>query len=247
MERKLSKEWPAKILIISSVVGALIVGGVVIWQTERENPAVIQQNIEAHETRSLETYRMHENITATVFWVGEGATTENDFISNTESYWQSDWVKAHGGTDNPNERCGYRPCDFEPLENPFYFALPYGEFTPEGNLKPESELRQIPWYSGSLGNDESILKNHWIKVSHKHKTVYAQWEDVGPFGEDDIGYVFGNESPSEPRAGLDLSPAAAQYLGVDGRGKVSWQFVNEDEVPAGPWRQTITRSGVVYD
>lgn len=246
MEGKFSKDWPRKVFVISAVAGALIVGGVLIANTDgQEQSATTQQASEARKTASNEIYRVHTNITATVFWVGERATAENDFISNTESYWQDDWVKSYGGVDEPDERCDYRPCDFKPLENPFYFALPYGEYTAEGQPKPEEELRRVPWYNGLPQKDQSILKNRWIKITYRDATTFAQWEDVGPFGENDIGYVFGDDPPAESRAGLDISPATAQYLGIEGRGKVSWQFVDEQNVPSGPWREIITRSGIV--
>ena len=45
-------------------------------------------------------------------------------------------------------------------------------------------------------------------------------------------------------AGLDLSPALRDYLGLSGMDRVDWQFVEEADVPPGPWRQTITRSGI---
>jgi len=71
----------------------------------------------------------------------------------------------------------------------------------------------------------------------------AQWEDVGPFGEDDADYVFGGAAPAEPRSGLDLSPAAAAALGLAGRGRVSWRFVPEGQVPDGPWTRIETTRG----
>lgn len=38
-------------------------------------------------------------------------------------------------------------------------------------------------------------------------------------------------------AGIDPSPDAAAYLGLDGSGTVRWRFVDPRDVPAsGPWR-----------
>jgi hypothetical protein len=186
-----------------------------------------------------ETYPVHRDITATVFWVGESADSSNKFIHNQSSAWVEDWVSAYGGIDNPDNRCDHLPCSFVPHENPFYFALPYNDIDENGELKPSA--RNIPWFTATQEDDSSIVKNRWIKIVNQNKTVYAQWEDVGPFGEDDFNYVFGDERPAAPEAGIDLSPATASWIGVDGRSVVSWQFVNDTDVPDGPWRKTITR------
>lgn len=199
----------------------------------------------AHSTsEQAEKYYIHKNITATVFWVGEEASAQNDNINNLGSYWISNWVAAYGGVDDPHDRCGYRPCDFVPKENAFYFALPFGEFDEDGNLKHEDRLNRIPWYTGALATNHSILKNRWVRITHKNRTAYAQWEDVGPFELDDAEYVFGHAKPKDARAGIDLSPATADYLHIDGKGKVSWSFINADEVPEGPWKKTVTSSGI---
>ena len=78
----------------------------------------------------------------TLFWVGEAAGEENAFIPNDQSYWDGDWLDHYGGIDNPEHRSGHWPAGFRPRENPFYFALPYGEFTPAGKLKRRA--RDIP-------------------------------------------------------------------------------------------------------
>lgn len=188
----------------------------------------------------------HKDIIATVFWVGENETQDNDFIHNRSSAWMRDWVSAFGGVDYPEDRCGYLPCGFTPRENSFYFALPYGDYT-ESGMKPEEELaRDVPWYDGGSVPNGSVLKNHWIEIRYQDKVAYAQWEDVGPFEESDPGYVFGDDRPKESRAGLDISPATATYLGIKGRGNVSWRFVDESEVSDGPWRDVITVSPPTY-
>jgi hypothetical protein len=194
-------------------------------------------------------YPVHEGITATVFWVGEPATPDNDDIANDESYWDGAWESHFGGFDDPDRRSadGRRPVAFEPKENAFYFALPYGELDDDDAIEPD--VQQVPWYDGQeIDRDHSILKNRWIEVRRGARTVYAQWQDVGPFGEDDPGYVFGGARPREPRSGLDLSPAAAAAIGLDGRDRVSWRFVRAADVPAGPWTRTeTTRGGIPED
>lgn len=197
-----------------------------------------------HEVASTEpeSYPMHENIPTTVFWVGEDADMKtNDNIHNRSSVWVEDWVAAYGGVDDPSGRCGYKPCGFEPKENPFYFALPFNDYDERG-LKSESQLKVIPWYDGKLEEGKSVVKNRWLKIIYGDKEAYGQWEDAGPFGEDDTGYVFGEDRPKEPRAGLDVSPAIADYLGIDGKADVSWQFVRESDVPDGPWKEVVTIS-----
>lgn len=188
---------------------------------------------------------LHTDIIATVFWVGEDADASNDFINNRESEWLEDWVTAFGGIDTPDNRCGYAPCGFTPKENTFYFALPFGDFTESGQ-KPKAALAVVPWYDSAVKSGEPLLKNRWIEVTKGNKKAYAQWEDVGPFESNDAAYVFGTSRPKEPRAGIDLSPAVAEYLGIDGRGKVSWRFIDKNAVPDGPWKTRITISPPAY-
>lgn len=215
----------------------------VIAETSRM--PVVTQTSEASPQPDSAPHPLHQNITATVFWVGEGADNSNDFIHNRASAWTTDWITAYGGIDDPENRCEYRPCAFTPKENPFYFALPFNDYDANG-LKPEVELQKIPWYTGMIPQNTSIIKNRWIEVTHGGKVAYAQWQDVGPFGEGDANYVFGTARPAEPRAGLDLSPALADYLGVDGRGVVSWRFVDSGSVPKGEWTKIITKSNLNF-
>jgi hypothetical protein len=52
------------------------------------------------------------------------------------------------------------------------------------------------------------------------------------------GYVLGDQRPSpnvNHGAGIDVSPAVRDYLGLGSQGMVDWRFVEEAEVPAGPW------------
>ena len=187
----------------------------------------------------------HQSVRATMFWVGEPPDEDNANITNVASAWTEDWVKAFGGIDSPDKRCGYKPCSFEPKENPFYFALPYNDYAADGDLKPNSELKRIPWFSGPAPAGMSLLKNRWIAVTLNGKTAYAQWEDVGPMHEDDVDYVFGDAKPKY-RAGLDLSPAMDNYLGLGGEANVSWKFVEASDVPDGPWKALVTTSGLDY-
>jgi len=192
-------------------------------------------------------YPVHENITATVFWVGEGAGPENGNISNLSSAWDENWTKNFGGVDYPDARNGYFPDGFTPLENPFYVALPYNDLD-ENGVRKSGALIHVYWASKhqQLDPEMSTLKNRWVKIMANGKEVFAQWEDVGPFGEDDWAYVFGRAQSANKinnSAGIDLSPAVRDYLGLSGMDKVAWQFVDYDDVPPGPWLLVTTSYG----
>jgi len=50
--------------------------------------------------------------------------------------------------------------------------------------------------------------------------------------------VFGDERPLQNvnhGAGIDVSPAVRDYLGLGSLGLVDWRFIEEAEVPIGPW------------
>ena len=232
--------------MISALVATLLVGGTVLLVTGNANsPSQPTETRATKAEKKSEGYPTHDNILTTMFWAGEPPDESNHDITNTASAWVGNWTAEFGGIDNPNDRCGFRPCGFVPKENAFYFALPFNDYDNAGKLKPASVLKKIPWYDGPPPAGQSLVKNHWIAVTYKGKTVYGQWEDVGPFGENDQAYVFGSAMP-KVAAGLDLSPAMNDYLHLNGQGKTSWQFVNESDVPAGPWKQKVTTSGLNY-
>jgi hypothetical protein len=195
------------------------------------------------------TYPLHRNITATYFWAGEDAGKDNKDISNLSSAWDDSWAKHYGGIDDPKKRSGFLPSGFTPKENPFYFALPYNDFDKKGKRKKEV-FNLATWAnSGTWKSDESILKNRWIRIVKGTKTTYAQWEDVGPFSEDDTAYVFGAADPkskTNKHAGLDVSPAVRDMLGLSDVDTVDWQFVDDDQVPDGPWKKIVTTSQVYW-
>lgn len=71
------------------------------------------------------------------------------------------------------------------------------------------------------------------------KVEVAQIEDVGPWNIDDPYWDLGTRPQAESGtdmsgrstngAGIDLSPALAEALGVDGMGKVDWKFIEEGQ------------------
>jgi hypothetical protein len=181
---------------------------------------------------------VHHGITTSMFYIGEPASAENGYIANADSAWDEQWVEGYGGTDDPQHRRGWQPAGFTPKENPFYVALPYNDLDAAGNRK--SSATTIYWYS-QADSGQSLLKNRWLRICTDTACAYGQWEDVGPFGEDDISYVFGDARPTNTRglgAGIDVSPAIDQYLRLHGSGTVAWQFVSTP--PPGPWLDTVT-------
>jgi len=181
-------------------------------------------------------YPWKYNITTTVFWVGEQATEGNP-VPNNQSAWDLDWVSHYGGHDDPMQRTSFTPIGFLPMQNPFYAALPYNDVT-ESHTRPEAGL-VIPWFKNSFVRDgQSVCKGRWLAIRHGKHLCYAQWEDVGPFQTDHWQYVFGSERPrpnANRDAGLDVSPAVRDYLGMSGMDACDWKFVDLDGVPDGPW------------
>ncbi len=177
----------------------------------------------------------------TLFWVGEPANAADDYISNEASYWDKNWQGSYGGIDHPHQRQGYWPAAFRPKENPFYVALPFGEFTESNKLKRKA--RDIPWFRAGVS---PLLKNRWVEIRRKGRSCFAQWQDVGPCGENDFSFVFGNAAKPrntfDARAGLDISPAVWHFLGMQDNEPTAWRLVEASAVPPGPWAEIITTS-----
>jgi hypothetical protein len=178
-------------------------------------------------------------IVTTVFWVGERPTPNNP-VPNNRSAWDVNWVQNYGGYDDPDPgaRRNFVPARFVPRQNPFYFALPYNDVT-NTTTKPEAPL-VIPWFKEAYRKyGQSVCQNRWIEIrNHLGQTCYAQWSDCGPFRTDHWQYVFGDERPEwniNHGAGLDVSPAVRDFLGLSGMDVTSWRFVDFAEVPPGPW------------
>lgn len=205
-------------------------------------PTVIDSNNDDN-TDDYSKYTIHTGITASTFWCGEGASDDNDFITNTMSAWDTKWGTHFGLEDHPTEIS--RDGDFIPTsssftgsENSYYFALPYddmgtlvydGSGTTQDNAavdsygRKENAYTKVYWSNekskSGWGNSISMCKNRWIKVrkNGENKWCYAQWEDAGPYYYNDVNYVFGTSSPANssdyPYAGIDLSPSVWLYLG----------------------------------
>jgi hypothetical protein len=188
---------------------------------------------------STSRYPWKLNIITTTFWIGE-QPTQNNPVPNTKSSWDTNWVGNYGGYDNPDPstRRNFIPVAFTPRQNPFYVALPYNDVT-RGRFKPEAPL-VIPWFKQAFTEQgKSVCKGRWLAIRYKNRIAYAQWEDCGPFRTDHFQYVFGNERPKpnlNKGAGLDVSPAVRDYLGMASSDVTDWQFVEVRDVPPGPWR-----------
>jgi hypothetical protein len=188
--------------------------------------------------KTRERYPWKKGIITTTFWIGEKPTPRNPTPNHTSS-WDPNWAANYGGTDEPDRarRVNYLPPDFVPNQNPFYVALPYNDVT-KGQTKPEA-AKIIPWFSETFKEaGHTVCKGHWVAIHFKTRTVYAQWEDCGPFRTDHWQYVFGNELPKpnlNGGAGLDVSPAVRDYLGMADTDVTDWRFVDFKDVPSGPW------------
>jgi len=185
-----------------------------------------------------ERYPWKKSIVTTIFWIGE-RPSENNPVPNRASSWDKNWSKNYGGFDDPNRarRSNYIPVKFTPRQNPFYCALPYNDKTSNGHRSEAA--RVVPWFREAYqGPGVSTCKGRWIAITKANRTVYAQWEDAGPFRTDHWQYVFGNERPKpnlNKGAGLDVSPAVGDYLGLQDTDVTDWKFVDFSEVPHGPW------------
>src|SRR5205085_2545339 len=104
--------------------------------------------------------------------------------------------------------------------------------------RPEAP-RVVPWFKEAYqGPAVSTCKVRWVAIRKGNRTVYAQWEDAGQFRTDHWQYVFGNERPKpnlNKGAGLDVSPAVRDYLGLKPTDFTDWRFLDFKEVPRGPW------------
>jgi hypothetical protein len=185
-----------------------------------------------------ERFPWKKEIVTTVFWIGEKPTANNP-VPNRSSSWDTNWTKNYGGFDDPDKshRHDFIPAKFTPRQNPFYCALPYNDKAATGH-RPEAP-RVVPWFQEAYqGPGVSTCKGRWIAIRKGNKVAYAQWEDAGPFRTDHWQYVFGNERPKpnlNKGAGLDVSPAVRDYLGIDETDVTDWKFVEFSEVPPGPW------------
>jgi len=165
---------------------------------------------------------------------------------NPGSAWDSHWQQHYGGFDDPNpkSRVQFVPSAFTPRLNPFYVALPYNDVS-EGGTRPEAE-KVIPWFRSTFRRaGVSICKDRWVAIRKGGRVAYAQWNDCSPYRSDHWQYVFGRERPAqnpEHGAGLWVSPAVRDCLGLSSFDVTDWKFVEIAEVPKGPWAEYGTNN-----
>lgn len=213
------------------------VGGIVNLLTLAVAPPHLRSS-ETPTPKEGERYPWKKQIVTTIFWIGETPTANNP-VPNRSSSWDKDWAQNYGGFDDPSpaRRQDYIPVKFTPRQNPFYCALPYNDKASTGH-RPEAP-QIVPWFTEAYqGPAVSVCKDRWVEIRKGDRTVYAQWEDAGPFRTDHWQYVFGNERPKpnlNRGAGLDVSPAVRDYLGLQETDVTDWKFVDFKEIPRGPW------------
>jgi len=97
------------------------------------------------------------------------------------------------------------------------------------------------------------MKNRWVQLVKGDRVCHGQIQDAGPGEYNDAEYVFGHDDarPANSRyngAGMDVSPAlngCLAFADLNGQSdRVDWRFLEESEVPDGPWRMIITTSPV---
>ncbi len=204
-------------------------------------------------------YPVHTSIVATTFWVGEVFDPDAADGSQVLSTYDGDWLASYGGCDGAvvDGTCrteardasnGYFPTAMTPLENPFYLDLPFDDVNDPSAAARRADV--VPWahdpgWAEKLADPEqSIMKNRWVAIAHGDRVCFGQIQDAGPGEYDDAEYVFGTDDarPANHRyngAGMDVSPALNGCLGfseLNGDGdRVDWWFVDDADVPAGPW------------
>jgi hypothetical protein len=200
--------------------------------------AFAPRHLKTAPAKPSERFAWRKEIVTTLFWIGERPSGNNP-TPNRASSWDKDWTKNYGGFDDPNptNRSNYIPVTFTPRQNPFYCALPYNDKANTGH-RPEAPS-VVPWFKEAYqGPAVSTCKGRWVAIRKGNKVAYAQWEDAGPFRTDHWQYVFGNERPKpnlNKGAGLDVSPAVRDFLGMKETDVTDWKFVEFSEVPRGPW------------
>ncbi len=208
------------------------------------------RRLRASEVQLQSQYPVKRDIMTTYFWIGQGASGYND-TTNYKSAWDSDWTRNFGGTDAPETRAAFRnspvplPKKFAPTANPFYVALPFNDIR-----YPDLARQYVPWWNEKLFRQsrfQSQCKGRWVMIEYQGLACFAQWEDVGPLRYDHAAYVFGNARPTSEHsgAGLDVSPAVRDYLGLQGLDRTQWRFVEDREVPDGPWLK-LAEQGILF-
>jgi len=201
-----------------------------------------------YSKKTRTAYPWKTSIITTKFWIGEGGSSVSS-TDNVASAWDENWRSTNRGNDDPNDRNGFASADHASTVNPFYVALPFNDLA-----FPDKASEWVPrhWHrSPEDGKQVSACKDRWVWIKNANgRSCFAQWEDVGPLRYDHAEYVFGDERPigmGDDHAGLDVSPAVWQYLGLDEskHAITSWRFVDDEDVPPGAWLK-YDEQAVIY-
>jgi uncharacterized protein (TIGR02594 family) len=73
-----------------------------------------------------------------------------------------------------------------------------------------------------------------VRVFNAGRSVVCKIVDVGPWNKNDPYWKTGarpaaESQPGTNKAGIDLTPAAARAIGIDGKGKVDWEFADQQQ------------------
>lgn len=187
------------------------------------------------------------------------SVSEPDKVSTDSLGWHRNIVATYFDiAAYPTQQTAWNDVDPLGEENPYYLALPFNN--------------QVPGYRdyGPCKNRWVEL----VEVRSGTR-AFGQWEDVGPWFVNDVQYVFDESGATRPfaeenvgekwniyretrgegvrrprkilnKAGIDLSPLLIQALGIDGKGRVHWRFVEADAVEPGPWKEKISTTPPHY-
>ena len=116
-------------------------------------------------------------------------------------------------------------------------AADYETSAYDGHVITDTELGvALPYHFAGARPNVCVWKNG--------KSVICKIVDVGPWNTDDPYWQTGTRPEAESGisnsgkktnlAGIDLTPAAASAIGIDGKGIVDWQFVDASEPGPAP-------------
>ncbi len=209
-------------------------------------------------------YSVHTSIVATTFWVGEIFDPAVSDGSQEISTYDDAWMESYGGcdgvvddgicrTERRTAANDFFPTRMTPRQNPFYLDLPFDDVNNPSAAAQRAEV--VPWADDPGWREKladprtSIMKNRWVAIRKGVRVCYGQIQDAGPGVYDDARYVFGTDDvrPANTRfkgAGMDVSPALNGCLGFrqlnGSTDRVDWWFVDDVDVPDGPWRILVT-------
>ncbi|MGM0606822.1 MAG: hypothetical protein ACQESP_00255 [Candidatus Muiribacteriota bacterium] len=116
-------------------------------------------------------------------------------IEDEETNWVSGWHNEIRCTSFKIEG-GSAWGETKETVNPFFAALPFNNRTYKIYHEKGYETA-FPFSPATLRQE---VKNQWIEIYYGGKTVFVQWQDVGPWFVEDYEYVFDTSAAIRPRA-----------------------------------------------